>query len=230
MNIYIDESGSMTQDSVTKNNKFFIIALLLVEDPHALKKVYKRFISKNLSVLENIDKSNKMFSGKKFLELKGSALTPSMKRSFVNYFCKNNHFKILYINIDNTLVDKSFYNNKARAFNYVLKLAIDYLSNIGGLVDRDWVLNIDERNVKTDTKYLLKEYLITEFSTGKNIVDRIDLSYFDSCNSKLIQLADVFANLMYSNILTDGCYNSEINYMIENKYIIDIFKFPLSNE
>jgi hypothetical protein len=208
-NIYIDESGSMTH-KITKNNKLFVTTLMLVKK------------------LKDIDRVNKMFDGDKFVELKGSAFDPAMKRNFVNYFCRNNHFQILYITVDNSKATENLYKNKARAFNYILKLAFEHLSN-KGILDRNWVLNIDERNVKTDAKYQLQEYLCTELSTGKDIVDVISIQYFNSSANRIIQLADVFSNVLYSNILTKGSYYNEIQYMNDNGYLINIFKFPIDD-
>jgi len=226
-NVYIDESGSMTHDIRIEKNKFFIITLILVEKPDKLKRVYKRFVQKYHNELKNIDKNNKMFTGNKFFELKGSVFTPEMKKNFVNYFCRNNYFEVLYIKIENSKATQNLYKNKARAFNYILKLAFEYLNN-RSIVGRTWVLNIDERNVKTEAKHQLKEFLYTELSAGKDIVDEISVHYFDSCNNRLIQVADVFSNILYSNILTDGAYNDQISYMEDNGYLIDIFKFPPS--
>lgn len=227
MNIYIDESGSMTDTVTCIGNAYFVITLLLVQEPKQLKKVYKRFVSSHLSDLKNCDRNGKMFNGNSFVELKGSSLTPTMKRIFINYFCRNNHFKILYIKIDNTRITRNIYKNKARAFNYVLKLALENLNSRGILTDRDWVINIDERNVKTDSRYQLREHLLTECSIGKNIVDEIFLEYYDSSNNNLIQLADVFSNIYYSNILTNNSYNNEIEFMSNNGYLLNPFIFPL---
>lgn len=226
MNIYIDESGSMTHNTRSKKYRYFIITLVLVEEPEKLKKVYRRFVKKYFHELKSIDQENRMFKGGKFVELKGSAFTPDMKNKFVDYFCKNNYFKILYIRVDNSKVYENFYKNKARAFNYVLKLALEHLNNEKILVDRNWTIQIDERNLKTDSSQQLEEHLNTEFSTGKNLVDEIIVKYFDSSNNKLVQLADVFSNLLYSHILTDGAYEEEIQYIIDNGYLIEIFEFP----
>ncbi|MBU7005824.1 DUF3800 domain-containing protein [Phosphitispora fastidiosa] len=227
-NIYIDESGSMTHEVHIKKNKYFITTLILVEEPEKLKRVHKRFIQKNFSKLKAIDTDSKMFDGNDFIELKGSAFTPDMKREFVSYFCRNNHFRVFYIKIDNSKASQNLYKSKARAFNYVLKLAFEHLNNRGILVDRNWVLNIDERNLKTEAKHQLNEFLNTELSTGKDIVDDISVQYFNSSQNKIIQVADVFSNLFYSNILTEGTYDNEIKHMIDNGYLLNIFRFPLT--
>ncbi|MDF2820180.1 MAG: hypothetical protein K0R15_621 [Clostridiales bacterium] len=226
MYIYIDESGSMTHETTLKRNKSFIICLLLTDNPDKLKKIYKRFVAKYLIELKSIDIDSKMFKDNDFVELKGCCFTSEMKRKFVDYFCKNDWFKLLYINIDNEKAENNFYKNKARAFNYVLKLAFEHLNNISVLTDRVWYIQVDERNVKTDARYNLEELFMTEFITGRNIADNIQIQYFDSSNNKIIQLSDVFSNLFYSNIMTDGVYESEIQYMIDNGYLIKVFKYP----
>lgn len=139
---------------------------------------------------------------------------------------KENNFRLLFIRVSNLKASDNLFRNKARAFNYILKLAFEYLHNQKILSDREWNIQIDERNVKKDAKYQLQDFLLTELSTGKNIVDNISVQYYDSCNNKLVQLADVFSNIFYSNILTCGAFSKEIRYMKENGYTINIFKFP----
>ncbi|ACL22392.1 uncharacterized protein DUF3800 [Desulfitobacterium sp. LBE] len=226
MNIYIDESGSMTHETILPQNRYFTMALILTQEPDKLRRVYKRFVQKYLKELKDGNSDNKMFTGENFLELKGSAFTPKMKKNFVDFICKNNLFQILYIKIDNTQATANLYKNKARAFNYILKLAIEFLYNREILTDRNLTLNLDERNVKTEARHQLKEHLCTEFSTGRNIVDEVQVEYFDSCNNKLIQLADVFSNILYSNLLTSGKYDAEIKSMADNGYLVGVFKFP----
>lgn len=226
MNIYIDESGSMTNESSHKANHKFIICMVLTENQIKLKKVYKRFVSKHLEELKATDKNDSMFYGNKFSELKGSNFTPILKRKFVEYFCRNEHFRIMYIEVDNRKANINFYKNKARAFNYVLKLALEHLCNINELNNQTWNLQIDERNVKTDSKHHLQDFLLTELSTGKGIVENINVNYFDSSQNALVQIADVFSNLYYSNYMTDGRYNNTIDKMKEEGYLIKVFYYP----
>lgn len=52
------------------------------------------------------------------------------------------------------------------------------------------------------------------------------VTYFDSANNKIVQIADVFANLYYSRLLTGG-YADEIDTMKTNGCLKKVFKFPL---
>ena len=156
MNLYIDESGSIN----TSNKKEFIISVIIPKDIDKLKRAYKRFVSKNLVRLKELDKDNKMFrKDGTFLELKGSCFDRDMKLEFLEYFCKNNLFKVRYIVLDNTNIEEKFTENKARTFNYLMKLFLTNTINQKMLNDRDLFLHIDERNIKTNSKFSLEDYL-----------------------------------------------------------------------
>lgn len=224
-NIYIDESGSMVKDN--EHFKTFVICLIIPNDKNKLKKVFKRYISKNIDKLRKLDKKHKMFDKNgKFKEIKGYCLDKNFKLDFIKYFTKNELFNIYYIHLDNQTIDKKIYKSTARAFNYPLKLLIknfivkDYKSNL-------YTLNIDERNEKTNTKYFLQEYLNTEIGLFENI-DFI-VNYFDSENSKIIQIADVFANIYYSNTINQD-YNDILKELEKNRIIKKVFYFPPKNK
>ena len=43
--VYVDESGSITKTNIS-NNRYFVIAMLFTEDPVAVRRLYKKRISK----------------------------------------------------------------------------------------------------------------------------------------------------------------------------------------
>lgn len=223
MNLYIDESGSIN----TSNKKEFIISVIIPKDIDKLKRAYKRFVSKNLARLKELDKDNKMFrKDGTFLELKGSCFDRDMKLEFLEYFCKNNLFKVRYIVLDNTNIEEKFTENKARTFNYLMKLFLTNTINQKMLNDRDLFLHIDERNIKTNSKFSLEDYLHQELILGSNIIDKVQVEYYDSSQSKLIQIADVFSNIKYSNYLTEKAYQSTLEKYQKDGYILPDFNFP----
>ena len=227
-NLYIDESGSMTI-KYTEFSPCFLIAIIKPNDSRKLKNLHKRFIKQNLEDLRRADKNGKMFIGGKFKELKGSEFTPNLKRKFLKYFCRDNLFEVYYIVIDNKklLPNNNFYENTARAFNYLLKIAfIHFYKKKLFLKSEDYNLQLDERNERTKTKFFLEEYLNTELSLGNpDIKSKFTVKYFDSCNNSLIQIADVMANILYSNIRTQN-YNQELKTLKNQNYIKEIFNFP----
>lgn len=226
---YIDESGSMTKKYLNYyKNKCFVICVIMPKNKDRLKRTYKRFISSNLEELRKIDKDKKMFyDNGKFKELKGSCFTSNMKRKFIDFFCQNELFEIYYICCDNKKVKDYFYNNTSRAFNYLIKLSFEHFTNYKYICKKKNYLFIDERNVRTDTKATLEEYLNTELVTGSHIQDGFFVEYCQSENRELIQIADVFANIYFTDLISNNCFFYELNKMRNEKYIVNEFFFPL---
>lgn len=226
MNLYIDESGTITKCN-PYNNKFFVITILIPKDKEKLKRVYKRFISKHFNELKECDKENKMFSREtgKFNEIKGYCLNDKLKLDFLNFFCKNNLFNVRYIILDNKSTLNKFIENKARTFNYLLKLFI--INSIKNNFITDKILNfhIDERNIKTDAKFSLEDYLNTELNLEEDLHLEITTEYYDSCDNKLIQIADVFSNIMYTRLNTKK-FDKELKELKNKGYILPNFYFP----
>ena len=72
--LYIDESGSMTKYS--NKYKHFVTCIIVPINRDKLRRVFKRYISKNINKLKDIDTQNKMFDRNgNFLEIKGSQLS-----------------------------------------------------------------------------------------------------------------------------------------------------------
>lgn len=226
INMYIDESRSIHQTS-EKLNRYFIIGIVIPKDSKKLKRVYKNFIRKNINDLKKLDTEGKMFdSNNKFVELKGSSMDKTMKLKFIEFFCRNNLFEVRYIILDNNLLDNRFIKNKARTFNYLLKIFLINSIKKKYIVDKEIFLQIDERNVKTDSKYSLEDYLNQELLLNDNLMDNIQVQYFDSSRNCFIQIADVFSNIMYSNLITKGAYQEELEKLQQDKYILPPFIFP----
>lgn len=224
--LYIDESGSMTVN-FCDTHPFFIISIIKVHDARKMKKIYKRFVSKNLDKLRKANARKGMFKNGKFSELKGSSFTPQLKREFVKFFCRNNYFELFYIVADNRKIEERLYSNTAKAFNYFLRLALEHYIKSGYIVsDAKIYIQIDERNERTDSRHFLANYLNTELYLSDTVKEKFTVSYFDSANNSIIQIADVFANLLYSQKMT-GAYDEEFAIMEKEGYLKNIFEFPL---
>ena len=222
--LYIDESGSMTSQHA-RENPYFVIAIVRANDPERLRKLHKRFVRKYAESLKAADTGGKMFDGDKFEELKGSALTPELKRAFVSFFCQNDTLDVFYIAVDNGAIVRGLYDNTARAFNYVLKLALEYYIKTGRLPDDEYIIQLDERNERTNTRHFLQNYLNTELRMQGVVSKDIAVQYFSSENNKLIQIADVLANLYFSELMT-GKYTAEVSAMQRRGCLKHVFKFP----
>ena len=226
ISMYIDESGSIHPTS-QKLNRYFIIGIVIPKDSVKLKRVYKLFIRKNYNRLKELDCDGKMFDKDgNFIELKGCCMDKSMKLNFINFFCKNNLFEVRYIVLDNNHLEEKFIKNKARTFNYLMKIFLINSIKKKFINDKEIFLQIDERNVKTDSKYSLEDYLNQELFLNDNLIDTLQVQYFDSSQNCFIQIADVFSNIMYSNLITNGSYQKELEKLQQEKYILPPFIFP----
>lgn len=237
MVIYIDESGSINNH--IPGNEYFIIALVKAVDKDSIKKSYKRFVSSNFDRLLMLDcdkvkpstgqvikEGGKMFCKGSFRELKGSQLDKKMKQKFVDFFVQKHSFELYYIIIDNKKLTDRFCENTARVFNYTLRLGLEYFISTGYLQSEDCILQLDERNEKTESKYFLENYLNTELSMNGTTGGKFAVQYFDSANNNIIQIADVFANLYYSHMKTGG-YKEYIQKLKDAKILKCLFKFPV---
>ncbi len=239
MNLYIDESGSINNH--IPNNKYFVIAIVRAINKDALKRSYKRFVSANYDRLFELDQDKidcdgkiikvggKMFSGNSFKELKGSQFDRDMKIKFIDFFTRKKSFELFYIRIDNSRLTDSFCSNTARVFNYSLKLALDYFITHGYLPNEDCYLQLDERNEKTEAKFFLENYLNTELFMKGTSTGQFSVSYFDSANNSIIQIADVLSNFLYSELQTHA-YTSELEKLNNSGILKYIFDFPMSHD
>lgn len=227
---YVDESGSMTKKNLCRRfNHYFTICMIMMNDSKRLLRVYKRFISSNIDELRKMDMNNRMFyKNGKFKELKGSAFTIDMKRKFIKFFCQNRLFNIFYICSDNIKADNIFYSNTSRAFNYLIKLSVEYNTKSNNIPKGINYFYIDERNVRTDSKGTLREYLNTELVSVNHIQNLFIVQYCQSESKELVQVADVFSNIYYTYLGKDSPLDEDIKHLINTNYIKSEFYFPIS--
>lgn len=236
MQIYIDESGSINNHDAA-HCPFFVIALVRVTNKEKALRAYKRFVSSNSDRLLKLDTEKKNSAGKithaggrmfingKFKELKGSQFDARMKRKFLEHFAKSPHFEVYFIKVINSKLTDKFCSNTARVFNFVLKLALSYFIKHGTLPNEECILQLDERNERTETKHFLQAYLNTELIMNDSLNGPFSASYFDSANNRMIQIADVYANWYYSHLIT-GAYETELQEQCDCGIIKGIFEFP----
>ena len=210
-------------------NKCFVICIVRVINKKRLKRVFKRYISNNIKLLRSLDINHKMFyDNGNFKEIKGSCLTLEVKKRFLEYFCRNNLFEVFYIVSNNRKVKEYFYDNTARSFNYLLKLCFEYYSRKNKILPCYNYLYIDERNVRTETRSTLEEYLNTELVTASHAQLGFKVEYCQSEARELIQIADVFANIYYSNLITINSFSDCLKKIRKDGYIAGEFMFPIN--
>lgn len=222
--IAIDESGTMTREHASKL-PYQVLALVRVHNAPQVRKIMKRYVSDNMEHLRTIDHEHRMFKGGAFHEIKGSALDRPTKEKLVRYLCRNNYFEVYYIKIVNEKIIGSLYENKARATNYVITLALKYFLQHGYLPKSDYTLQIDEQNIKTESRNVLVEHLNMTLAMACELATGFSIEYFDSSRNRLVQLADIFANLYYSELMTHQ-YTDLFNDLKRDGYVKFEFCFP----
>ncbi|MBQ9438899.1 MAG: DUF3800 domain-containing protein [Lachnospiraceae bacterium] len=197
--VYVDESGSITKTNIS-NNRFFVIAMLFTEDPVAIRRLYKKSISqlmrKNPTYRDLIHQNH---------EIKGSDVSEPIKMSVYEHIVNHASDKIELgvIVLDNQYTTDKFIENHARSFNYMIQTYLDsYFRKHSRFMYGSGKIEfiIDEQNVATGAKYDLGGYLNQQLTLKKPICDRFDVTYTDSKNEKMVQLADFIANSFYRNI------------------------------
>jgi hypothetical protein len=220
---YIDESGSMKVNQ-QNDKKYFITCIIKVNDMKVLERSYRKFVAEHIRELK-IASKDKMFNQEGFKELKGSEFTIELKKKFVNYFANTKSFEIYYVLFNNHQVRDNFYDSTARAFNYVMSLFFKKMTSLGYFKYDVNYLHVDQRNLKKNTITAFEEYLNTELVTGFNIQKAFEVEYYNSDQLSLIQVADLFSNLMYSHIQT-GNYDNEFKLLEETGMIKYIYEYP----
>lgn len=115
INTYIDESGSIPKE-LDNNHKYFVIALVHVENQTRVSRIFKR---SRLKVIKSNEKLLEQLRVQK--EIKGSQLTEIKKRKIYEDIIRLcNEIEIGIIVMNTTKVESKFRLNKARCFNYLL--------------------------------------------------------------------------------------------------------------
>lgn len=85
---------------------------------------------------------------------------------------------------------------------------------------------IDERNVATESKYTLKEYLNTELNLVEHLSkEDIDVHYFDSKKYLLLQMTDFISNTFYGKLQKNIDDKGNVQILLDATCKKNIFKF-----
>lgn len=223
--LYIDESGSLTSEFAFIHPNF-VMCVVRVKDITNLRKLLKRFIYENYQEIKNTDDNNKIFNGGEFLEIKGSSLTQSLKMKLANYLCRSNILEIYYIHVLNEEVQQHFYDDPSLIYNYVLYLILQKNLENKNLPYDDYLIEVDDRNLKHISINSLEDYLNIELKLKKRLLRSINIEYFDSKDNLMVQVSDFFSNLYFSYLKNKDIYEPLINKLKKDNYIKDIFYYP----
>ena len=223
--LYIDESGSLTKDFASIHPNF-IICVVRVKDIVNLRKLLKRFILNHYDELKKTDTNSKMFGKENFVEIKGSALNQNLKTCLARYLCQGNVLEIYYIHVLNQEVKHYFYEDSSRVFNYVLGLLLKKQLENNNLPYDDYLIDIDNRNLKKISINSLEDYLNIELILKKRMIRSLNVEYYDSKDNLMVQVSDFFSNLYFSYLNNKLNYQKLFNDLKQSNYLKDIYYFP----
>lgn len=223
--LYIDESGSLTSEFAFIHPNF-VMCVVRVKDITNLRKLLKRFIYENYQEIKEIDEKNKIFNHGDFVEIKGSSLNSKLKKRLAHFLCNGNILEIYYIHVFNEEVKQHFYDDPTLIYNYVLYLMLNKNLENKNLPYDDYLIDVDDRNLKHISVNSLEDYLNIELKLKKRLIRSINIEYYDSKDNLMVQVSDFFSNLYFSYLKNHDLYNDLITNLKEKGYIKDIFYYP----
>ncbi len=196
--VFVDESGIIAKTKAKKTN-YFVVTLLFVRDED-IKELGRAFKKYRLQIAKRKKELLEELTTKK--EIKGSHVSESDKKLIYQKLCTRygDKFEIGVILLNNRKNSVKFRSNSSRSFNYLIKL---YLKDIFVQSELFKELDnltfiIDERNVATESKFTLQEYLNTELNLSEHFCNgEIKVSYHDSKSRLLLQMADFISNTCF---------------------------------
>lgn len=181
--VYLDESGDLGFDFKNKKpSNFFTITIVIIKGiktNKSIKKEIETVIKRKL----NLKKSKRRVD-----EIKWSRTNLSIKK-YLYKRVADYDFDIYSISFNKKNVKDSLIKNKARLYNYFVKLLIDQvdLNNINNKL----TIVLDKSKNKEQIKDC-NDYLIRNIESKISLEIDIDILHEDSTIMKQLQLADVF--------------------------------------
>ncbi|PTJ23289.1 DUF3800 domain-containing protein [Staphylococcus simulans] len=182
---YGDESGSISQSNHFEC-KYFIIGMISTSEKKKVKRVFRK------SKIDYLKHHNLKLDVKS--EIKGSEMPIEMKTHIFEQLIKKTDIEFYYTIVDNHYLDDRLRSNPHVTYNYLVGIFFkdNFKRNLNSIC-----LMLDERNKSVKKLKDLQNYLETELY-AETCIDNIEVQYVNSENNDLVQVADVFNNLIYS--------------------------------
>ncbi|MDD9868201.1 MAG: DUF3800 domain-containing protein [Candidatus Campbellbacteria bacterium] len=213
--LYIDESGNLG-----RGGRYFVFPVIYFSS----RRHYKSW--KNLA--KKVIKNNSTL--KTLGEIKGSDMNYALKKRILSEIDSKGIDFNIWLGIIDTAAQyyKEKYINsdsiKELAFNYTLNRL--FQEKITRKISTKSVeVCIDNRNLKTGSKYSLEEYINVESIHNDNhCCESILVKYKNSKKCYGIQLADLIANIVFTKYEYNGSVGLYKNYI--KPKILDVWEYP----
>lgn len=218
--VYLDESGSIHKNSKTR---YFAVGgyFCFEEDKMKIKAKYKQENLK-LKKQKNLDLNT---------EIKSYHMTESEKIIIFNKIQNHNTFQGCVKIFDKESMKKEIVDSNI-FFNYAVKVLINdcIISNLKSKKVNEpieFIISIDNRNIRVGELNNLETYLKTEFCMYD---DEFNITYYDSKSNYGIQLADLVVNTFY-NFYKDKKIVKNIIKVLEHKnFTVSLFPQKIKNK
>lgn len=196
LTVFVDESGNLGADG-----RFFVIALIVPQRKKRIVNFMKRFCADN-----NLP------------EVKGSLLTTPQKQKLLNNLARFDDHNISYVVVDKHNIDnKKLFEDKNLLYNYVFQWLIKPV--LRG-TNEDVDILIDNHSTKVKSINTLCDYIRIKAYAEWGITSNVSIRYCDSKTSKIVQMADVIANVVY------GHYTYNVSHLYGLLKLDRSIKFP----
>lgn len=211
--VYIDESGSIHKNSKTR---YFAVGgyFTLFEGKNKIISLYKK-INKQIKDNRNIDLKK---------EIKSYDMTDEEKISIFKKVEEVEDFYGIAKVFDKKLMNKEIVESNI-FFNYAVKLlfsdCIMPLLNLKKIKEEiEFIVSVDNRNIKVGDLKNLENYLKTEFCL---LNFDFKVTYYNSDTNYGIQLADLIVNTFYNIYKNRSIVQKVIPSLKKDKFRLSIF-------
>lgn len=211
--VYLDESGSIHKNS---NTKFFAVGgyFVLSNDKNKVTSLYKK-INKAIKDSRNIPLNK---------EIKSYDMTSNEKIEIFKSIQDINTFYGCAKIFEKSSMKKEVIESNI-FFNYAIKLlfkdCIIPLLNLNQIHrDIDFIISVDNRNIRVGNLNSLESYLKTEFCL-ENFGFKV--TYYDSSTNYGIQLADLTVNTFYNSFKNKNIVKTVLPHLKIKNFRISLF-------
>lgn len=211
--VYLDESGSIHKNS---NTKYFAVGgyFVFVNDRNKVTSLYKK-INKSIKVSRNMSFDK---------EVKSYDMTDEDKIEIFNSIQDIDTFYGCVKVFDKKSMKKEIVESNI-FFNYAVKIlfkdCIVPLLNLSLVNDNvEFVVSVDNRNIRIGDLNNLETYLKTEFCLQSF---DFKITYYDSATNYGIQMADLVVNTFYNLYKDKSIVKNVILYLKDKNFRVSLF-------
>ncbi len=208
--VYLDESGSIHKNSKAK---YFAVGgyFTFSEDKNKIKSLYKK-INKKMKDSRHLDLDT---------EIKSYDMTDDEKINIFNSVQDINTFYGCVKVFNKSLMKKEIVESNI-FFNYAVKLLFKdcVIPLINKTENIEFIVSIDNRNIRIGDLNNLETYLKTEFC-----MENYDfkITYYDSSTNFGIQLADLTVNTFYNSYKDKKIVEKVLKVLKDKSFRVSLF-------